>query len=156
MSENASVSDELDDEEESSGESQVIRDLRKQLRLVEKQRKAEAEELTRYREAHSQERQNRLNAVVDGRELPSFVVEALKTKAEEASDEEFDAILQELGPVPQEQVEARQAPVVGNLGQQVATAASKGGAPDPTQRIAGAKTREELAAVIAELRLDQV
>lgn len=145
----------------------------KSLRAAEAAAKADAKralaELEELRGERAQSRQAKLEAAVNGRNYPDSVVEMMKGQVETATNEQFEALLQDLAPsgdddqgVPDEGDDdkggetAPSTPNPADLGQRVAAAATgAAGEVDVIKKLATAETRADLLASVAEHGLDK-
>lgn len=157
MDENAEVEETGDDADGNN----LIKSMRKELAKAQAEAKRLAEENQLFQESRAQARETQIANAVNGKGYPESIVAALKAQADSASDDEFNALIQDLG-VSAETPEGEQQeatpptqPSPADLGQRVAAAATgQAGEVDVMKKIASTNSREELLAIVSELGLD--
>lgn len=152
--------------EEGDDDSALVKELRSKLRKEAAARKEAQSEVESFRETRKQSRVKAVTDAVNGKGIPQAAVDALVAQVEDYADDEFVTVLEQLGGVASataESEEGEQSPQAtppavnpADLGEQVAAAASGGGAEDPLALLRKAKNRAELEAAASQLGLDQL
>jgi len=167
VNENANTEGEDTDlSEETEGDSDQLKKVRKLLREAKAREKALDAENSDFRETRLKQRVDAITLAVNDKGYPQSLVDSIISKVQDSTEEEYSEILVELqGVKPPEEAasEGAKAEEVkdpkadpATLGQELAAAASGGSAVSEIDRIMAAESVDEVNAVAAELGLGDV